>query len=135
MNVHDTRGAEPVLGRQGTCDEVQTVHEPGTQLLAKAGDTLRQQYIVDPILQVGVFASQVQASIGRRILRRAGCVQEHLVDRGILASRQCLDLRLIDSIHGCAQLRDDLFSGHIQFPHDRCGGQRDDVCATAGIGS
>ena len=52
-----------------------------------------QQHVVDAVLQVRVFAANVQVSVHCRILRDTRRAQDHLIERRVVALRLRFDLR------------------------------------------
>ena len=64
MDVHDARGAEPILGRQRSGDELHVTHEAWVEFQTESRDALWQQHVVDPILQVRVFTPDMQVAVG-----------------------------------------------------------------------
>ena len=97
----------------------QAIHEARVQFLAETGDAFGQQDVVDAVLDVRVFASQVQVAVGGGVLRHAGRPQQHLVERGVLALRQRGDLVLAHGVGGRPQIRDNLVARGVQLPHHR----------------
>ena len=135
VNVHDPRGAESILGRQRPGDQARVVYEAGAQFLAKSGNALRQQHVVDAVLDIGVLAPEVQVSVRRRVLYHARGPQQHLIECGVIPTRQGGDLRLVHRIDGRSQIRDNLVPRDIQLTHHRRGRKLDDVGGAPGIGA
>lgn len=67
-HVDETNRAQPIFGRKGTGDQRHVSNEAGVENAAETGDTVRQQYSVDAVLDVGVIVADMQQSAGRRIL-------------------------------------------------------------------
>ena len=65
-----------------------------------------------------MFTPDMQVTIRRRVLRHAGCAQDHLIHRRVAALRQSGDLILVDCVGRCAQIRHDLISRLVQFAND-----------------
>ena len=73
------------MSRQGTGDEIERTGEAAFQRLAEHRQTLRQFHTVEAILHLVVVASDVD--LAETVLRDPRNLQQHLVQRGILAAR------------------------------------------------
>ena len=56
----------------------------GVQNAAEAGDAVGQHDAVDAELHVGVIVADVDRAAGRGILRHAGRLQQHFLDRALV---------------------------------------------------
>src|SRR5262249_31723481 len=59
-DVDDSGGAKAVLRGQRARDERKRLNEPHVKFLAEAGNSLGQEHVVNPVLQVGVLAADMQ---------------------------------------------------------------------------
>ena len=60
VNVEHTGGSKTELRRQCSGNQRNIIRKPGLQFLAKTRNTFGQEHVVDPILQIGVFTSDVK---------------------------------------------------------------------------
>ncbi len=90
VDGHDARRAIAVLGRERAGNQADLVGEAHLQRLSEAADGFRDDDVVDPVLKVAVVAANVQRSVG--VLHDAGRLQEHLVQRRVVARRQILNV-------------------------------------------
>ena len=88
LDVDDTGGLEPVLGWQSASDQRQAAGEAFRQCLTEHRQAFRQLHAVQPVLHVGMLAAQMD--LAKAVLRRAGRLQQHLVQRRALALRDIL---------------------------------------------
>src|SRR5208337_2637083 len=92
LDVDDAYRSQAVLCRQRPGDERQAADEAGIQEWAKSVEAIGQQDAVDAERRIiYVFVANMQTSFFRRILRNAGELQQHILDRGIAALRHRLD--------------------------------------------
>ncbi len=104
-NVDKPRRAQPILRRQRAGDERQRADEARVHDLREAGHAVGQQDAIDPILQIGVLVADMQAAARRRILRDARGLQQHLVERRLIALRKRLYRRAVERILADPDLR------------------------------
>ncbi len=95
--------AQAVLGRQGAGDQLDVGGQARAQGLAEHRKALGQDHVVQPVLHVGVVAADMQLAEG--VLHHARRLQDHLVQRHVLAARQDVDHLLGQRIGGGAQRR------------------------------
>ncbi len=113
VQVDDAGCPVAKLRRQRARKDRGTVDEPCVEFLAEAAEALRQEHIVQAVLEVGVFAPQVQLAEG--ILRHTGNTQDHLVEAGGSAERLDLDLLTVDLERRRPEARHDVLSGAVEF--------------------
>src|ERR1700679_2358017 len=82
-DVDETHRSQPVFGRQSAGDQRHAADKTAVEDTAEPGNTVRQQYPVDPVLNVGVIVADTQQAAGCGILRDAGGLQQYLLDRRI----------------------------------------------------
>ena len=85
LNVHHARGLKSILCRQRTGDQRQRSREPFLEHLPEHRQALRQLHPIQPVLHVGVLPAQVD--LPETVLRHARGLQQHLVQRCIVALR------------------------------------------------
>ena len=59
VDVDHACGAKTELRRKRTGNQRDAIGKTGFEFLAETRNTFRQEHVVDPILQVGVFAADV----------------------------------------------------------------------------
>jgi hypothetical protein len=82
---------QAVLGRQCAGEQAEAPDDAGVEDLPECADAVGKHDAVDAILQIGVLVADMQVAARGRILRDAGELQHHLVERGIAPLRQRLD--------------------------------------------
>ena len=127
MSIESDR-AQAELRRQRAGDQRNGADQAGVQNAAEAGDAVRQHHAVDAELHIGVIVADVEAAAGRGILRHAGRLQQHLLDRRIGALRQRVDggvgLRVRCGADGRVQIAAALVEGIVFRRHLFCRRQR-----------
>jgi hypothetical protein len=88
LDVNDAGGLETVLRRQRAGDQRHRIGEARGDRLAEDRKALGQLHAVQSVLHVGVVAPQMDLT--ETILRDAGRLQQHLIERGIVALRNRL---------------------------------------------
>ena len=83
-DVDQADRAHAELGRQRAGDQRDGADQAGVQDAAEAGDAVGQHDAVDAELQVGVIVADVEEAARRGILRHAGRLQQHFLDRVLL---------------------------------------------------
>ena len=83
LDVHHAGGLEPILRRQRTGDQRHAVGKAGLERLAEHRQPLRQFDAVEPVLHVGMLAAQVD--LAETVLRHAGGLEQHLVERRVVS--------------------------------------------------
>ncbi len=112
-DVDDPGGPQAVLGRQRAGDQVDVAGEAGAEGLAEHGDALRQDHVVQPVLDVGVVAPDVQLS--ERVLHHPRGLQDHLVERDVLAAGQDVHQLFGQRVGRGAERRLDGLAGGVQL--------------------
>jgi hypothetical protein len=116
LDIDDAGGTEAVLRRQCPGDQRDRVGEAGLQRLAEHIDAFRQLHAVQAILQIGVVAADMQ--LAERILRHPGGLQQHLVQRRVVALRLVLDRRPAELVNAGAKARLDLVARDVELLGD-----------------
>ncbi len=111
-DVDDPGGAQAVLRRQGAGHEIDVGRQARAQGLPEHRKALGQDHIIQPVLDVGVIAADVELAKG--ILHDAGRLQDHLVQRDILAAGQDVHQLLGKRIGGCSQRGLDRLASGVQ---------------------
>ena len=130
LDVEDARRLEPVLRRQGAGDQRNAAGEARLQRLAEDGKPLGQFDAIDAILHIGVVAAHVD--LAEAVLRDAGSLQQHLVERRVFTLRDRLQRLLIENVGARAEARLNLQARDVQllrddidrFKGDRVAGRR-----------
>ena len=133
LDVNDARRAETVLRRQRAGNELHGVNETRIKFEAETGNAFRQQHVVDAILQVRVFAANVQAIGGGVVLRHAGRAQDHLAERRVATLRGRVNLLFCLRVSRRAEIRHNLAAGFVKLADNRDISQVGDVRGTAGV--
>jgi len=133
LDVDDTRRAQAVLGGQRAGDQRKVAYNAGVEDLAEGRDTVGELNAVDAILNIAVLVAHMQIAAGRRILRHAGSLQQHLVQTGIDALWQRFDRLMAQLECSGADRGKDRISRRVQFfilgGHDlRLGRSRRLIC-------
>ncbi len=105
-HIHDAGGVKAELGGEAAVDEGGGLDEVGVEFLGEAFEWLRQQDAVDAVGEVGVLAADVLAA--ERIEDDAGGAQQNLVEGGILAAGDVLDLLRADGVGDGAEAGGDI---------------------------
>ena len=95
-DVDQADRSQPVFGRQRADDQGDAADPAGVENAAEAGEAVGQHHAIDAKLHVGVVVADVQQSAGGGILRDARRLQQDSLDRGIVATGQCVDRGLSD---------------------------------------
>ena len=98
LDVQHASRAQAVLRRQRAGQQCQAADDAGVEDLPEGADAVGQHDAVDAILKIGVLVAHMQFAACGRILRDAGHLQQHLVQRRIVALRQRLDGLVADLI-------------------------------------
>ncbi len=88
------------------------MRQPGFERLAEDIDPLRELHAVDAELQIGVVAADMD--LAERILSDAGRLQQHLVERGVVALSLGFDRLPIELIDRRAEAWLDLAASEIE---------------------
>ena len=104
-DVDETDRAQPEFGRQGADDQGHGADKAGVENAAEAGEPVGQHHPVDAELDVGVVVADMQQAAGGGILRDPGGLQQHSLDRLIVALGEILDGLVADRIGGRADGR------------------------------
>ena len=118
VDVHDARGAEPILGRQRPGDELHAADEAGVEFQAESRDAFGQQHVVDAVLQVRMFPPDMQVAVGGRILGHSRRAQDDLVERRVGPERLEQNLRAADVEGGGAETGHDVVAGLVEIGGD-----------------
>ena len=89
------------MRRQRAGEQRQCADDAGVEDLPEGADAVGQHDAVDAVLHIAVLVAHMQFAAGGRILRHAGQLQQHLVERRVGALRQRLDGLMIDP--GCGR--------------------------------
>ena len=98
---------------QGAGEHGDGLNEMRVELLAETVDAFREENVVDAILEIGVFAAQVDLAEG--VLGHAGHVQEHIVEAGVRTNGQGIDLHFVDLEGGGSETRHDVLTGFVEL--------------------
>jgi hypothetical protein len=104
-----------VLRGQGAGEQRQIPDNAGVEDLPEGADAVGQHDAVDAVLQVGVLVAHMQFAARRRILGHARKLQQHLVQRRVVALRQRLDLLMVDLMDGRAAGRGDILASLVEL--------------------
>lgn len=115
LDVDDAGGAQAVLCRQRAGDQRKIAYNAGVENLAERTDAIGQHDAIDAVLNIGVFVADMQITARRGVLTHARCLQQHSVERGILALRQGFDGLLCDLIGARAGWRQDGLASRIEM--------------------
>src|SRR5579885_441741 len=123
MDVDYGSGLVAVLSRQSTGQKVDALGEAGIVDLAEiAADTLRHLDTVDAVLDVAVLAAHMNLAVS--VLGYTGRLQEHLVERGVVALGQVPDGLAAEAIDAAAGLRRQFIACRFQPLGDHRQAQR-----------
>ena len=113
LDVDDAGGLEAILGRQRAGDQRQAAGEAFFDRLAEDRQPFRQLHAVQAVLHVGVLAAQMDLT--EAVLCHAGRLQQHLVQRRVLALRDVLQRLGREVIGAGPEARLDLLAGHVKL--------------------
>ena len=117
-DIDNASGAQTVLGRQRPSEQRYAARKVGIDDGPKTRHAIWKHDAVDPVLSVRHLASNVEVRIGgSRILGDAGHLQDHFIDRRILALRLGFDGFAGDRIRTCALLEQQVLAGLIHRFH------------------
>ena len=106
--------AQAEFGRQRAGDQRHTPDQAGFENAAEAGDAVGEHDPVDTELHIGVIVADVEQAAGRRILRDAWRLQQHLFDRAGGPLRQRVDGFVTDYIRCRADGRVEIAARRIE---------------------
>ena len=112
LDVDDSRGAIAILGGKRAGEQRRIAHHSGVEHWGEGCETPRQQNPVDPVLDVGVLAPDVQLPVG--IVGHARRPQDDLIEGRILAVRLCLDRLLGDVVVTRSDCRRDALAALVE---------------------
>ena len=88
-HINDACGAKAVLRRQNPVEQNQAVDKFRFQHRPQRRHAVRQLHAIEAVLNVGVLVAHVEVGVAdRRIGGHARCLQQNLVEAGVLALRQ-----------------------------------------------
>ena len=90
LDVDDAGGAVAIFGRQRAGDQAHRFRQPRIQGLAEHRNAFGQDDAVEAVLQAVMLAADMQLAEG--FLRHARRLQDHRIERGIVAARLILDV-------------------------------------------
>ena len=84
----------------------------GLNTWPKPVDSFGKLDAVDPVLEVGVLAADMDLAVG--ILRDAGRLQHHLVQRRVVTLRQIMNRLLVETVDAAAGLGRQAVARHVE---------------------
>jgi len=117
LDVDNAHRAHSVLGRQRSGDQTQASDKAGVEKLAESAERLWQQDAVDAESQGAfqVLVANMKVALIRGILRDAGELQQRLLERGIAARRQRLNVLAGPGGGHRADRREDMVAMLIEY--------------------
>ncbi|MBW8760357.1 MAG: hypothetical protein JF586_22435 [Burkholderiales bacterium] len=131
LDVDDAGRAQAVLRRQGAGDQRHRLDQARIQRLAEDADALGKDDAVEAVLQAGMLAADMELAEG--ILHHLGRLQQHLVQRHVVAARHGVDGLRVERVDRCASLRLDAGPCVIEAPDPR--GDLDALGAIGALGA
>ena len=116
LDIDDPGAPQPILRRQRAGNQRDGIGKPRLERLAEHVDPFRQLNPVQPILQIGVVAADMDLS--KRILRDARCLQQQLVQGLVIALRLSFDRLPAKIVDGGAEPRLDLSARNVELLGD-----------------
>ena len=115
-DIDDAGGVEAELCGEGSVDEGDGLDEAGIEFLAEAGDGFGKEHAVDAVGEVGVFAADVFLAEG--VEDDAGHAGEELLEGGVFAAGDVLDLIWADGVGDGTEGGGDLVAGEVEVGGD-----------------
>ena len=116
LDVQHAGRAQAILRRQRAGEQRQAADDAGVEDLPERADAVGEHDAVDAILQIGVLVAHMQFAARGRILRDAGELQQHLVQRRVVALRQRLDGLMADLVGAWRRPAPECSAGQCRRP-------------------
>ena len=113
LDVDDAGGAVAIFGGQGAGDQPHGFRQARIERLAEHRNAFRQDDAVQAVLQAVMLAAHMQ--LAEAVLGHAGRLQDHGIERGIVAARLGLNILGGDGVGRGAGLGLDAVAGRGQL--------------------